>query len=308
MTSSATRTRHMAALAEQYDGVLSRTQLRDWGVDRNVVARQVDSERWRVVGRETVATHTRQLTFTAQAWRAIWEVGCAHVALDGASALRVAGLTGYDSPGIDVSIPWEKRIGRRAGVNIHRVCWEPDNIVYAGLPRVRPPVAAVRAGHWASTDRQAALILVMPVQQRLLRADDLREASKTDRVRGRRDLVRQLVGDIVDGAQSLGELDFAALCRKRGLPVPDRQAVIRSQQGRVYLDARWSGIGLVVEIDGSGHRQGLSVMFDGLRQNRVTIGGDMVLRFDLFAIRLHPDEVLDQVCDAHAVLSARRRP
>ena len=46
-------------------------------------------------------------------------------------------------------------------------------------------------------------------------------------------------------------------------------------------------------------------MHDYLRQNRVTIGDNMVLRYDLFALRLQPHEVLDQVCDAYAVASGR---
>jgi very-short-patch-repair endonuclease len=148
--------------------------------------------------------------------------------------------------------------------------------------------------------------LVLPVQQRLVRPDDLLAASKSDRVRGRRALVRQLVADIVDGAQSLGELDFAKLCRQRGLPAPNRQVVVKTAKGRIYLDVRWNAIGLVVEIDGSGHREALSVMDDNLRQNRVTIGDNMVLRFDLLALRLQPDEVIDQVVAAHVILAARR--
>jgi very-short-patch-repair endonuclease len=186
------------------------------------------------------------------------------------------------------------------------VCREPDDVVYADPPRLSPPLATVRAAHWARSDRQAALLLVLPVQQRLVRPADLLEASRSDRVRGRRELLRQLVADIADGAQSLGELDFARLCRRRGLPTPDRQVVIRTPKGRIYLDVRWSAIGLVVEIDGAGHQQGLSVMHDHLRQNRVTIGEDMVLRYDLFALRLQPHEVLDQVCEAYAVASGRR--
>lgn len=306
MSSSASRTRQMSALAEPYGGVLSRTLLRENGCDRRVVSRQVAGARWRLAGRETVATQIGQLSFTALAWRAIWETRSALAAVDGVAALRLAGLTGFDLSAVDVSVPWETRRGPIPGVRPHRVCRQPDEILSAGVPRVRAPFATVRAAHWASSDRQAALLLVLPVQQRLVRPSDLLEASTNDRVRGRRALVRQLVADIVDGAHSVGELDFAQMCRRRGLPEPDRQVVIRTAKGRVYLDVRWSAIGLVVEIDGSGHREALSVMDDNLRQNRVTIGDVMVLRYDLFALRLQPDEVLDQVVEAHAVLAARR--
>lgn len=148
-------------------------------------------------------------------------------------------------------------------------------------------------------------MLVLPVQQRLVHPRQLRDAMANEHTRGRRELIRQLVADIVDGAHSLGELDFALLCRKRGLPEPDRQAIVETRFGRIYLDVRWTSIGLVVEIDGSGHRQGLALVDDNFRQNRVTISGDLVLRFDLTALRLRPDEVLDQVVEAHAYLSRR---
>ncbi len=306
MSSSAARTRQMSAVAEPYDGVLSRTLLRENGADHRVVSRQVSDERWRLVGRETVATHTGPLSFTALSLACAWETASSQAAVDGVGALRLAGLKGFDVSAVDVSVPWDVRRGPISGVRIHRVCREPDDVVYAGPPRLPTPLATVRAAHWASSDRQAALLLVLPVQQRLVRPVDLLEASRCDRVRGRRELVRQLVADIADGAQSLGELDFARLCRRRGLPQPDRQAVVRTSKGRIYLDVRWTAIGLVVEIDGAGHREALSVMDDHLRQNRVTIGENLVLRYDLFALRLHPNEVLDQVCDAYTVASGRR--
>ena len=176
-----------------------------------------------------------------------------------------------------------------------------------GVPRVRMPVAAVRAAHWAASDRQAALVLTLTVQQRLATPAQLRLALDICRTRGRTAFIRDVVGYIGAGAQSLGELDFARLCRQRGLPEPDRQVVVRTRPGRVYLDVRWSDIGLVVEIDGSGHRVGLSVSEDNLRQNVVTLGGDVVLRIDLIGLRLRTDEFMDQVCQAHAVLTARVR-
>ncbi|HEU4997417.1 MAG TPA: DUF559 domain-containing protein [Lapillicoccus sp.] len=306
MTSSAFIHRRMAALAEEYDGVLSRDLLRGQGVSRHGIDRQETAERWRVVGNHTVSMHTGKLSLRAQAWRAIWEVPRKGVAIDGVTALQLAGLVGFDAGEVTVSVPWEARLRRVPGVKIHRVCRIDDELVAAGIPRVRSPTATIRAANWASSDRQAALLLALPVQQRLITASHLREVLRDEHVRGRRELVRQLVADIADGAHSLGELDFARLCRRRGLPEPDRQVVVATRGGRIYLDVCWKAIGLVVEIDGSGHRQGLKVLDDNLRQNRVTIDGNMVLRFDLLSLRLVPDEVLDQVVEAYVLLTGRR--
>lgn len=306
MASSAAVHRKAVAAAEEYDGALSRPLLLDIGFDRRVVARMVAGARWKLHGRQTVAMHAHPLTLRARSWRALWEVQREGAAIDGVSSLLLGGLTGFDSVVIDVSVPWPVKAPMVPGVRTHRVCRVPDELVLSGIPRVATPLATLRAANWAASDRQAALVLALPVQQRLVLGSHLYAALGHDRVRGRRALVRQLVRDIVHGAQSLGELDFARLCRRRGLPEPDRQVVVSTDKGNIYLDVRWSSIGLVVEINGAGHVQGLAVTRDNLRQNGVTLSEDMVLTFDLLALRLMPDEVLDQVVAAHGVLKARR--
>ncbi len=101
--------------------------------------------------------------------------------------------------------------------------------------------------------------------------------------------------DIAFGVQSLGELDFARLCRARGLPEPSRQVVRQGDKGRIYLDVRWDGRCLVVEIDGLHHGLGLNPTLDHLRQNSVTLAGDRVLRIDVLGLRLETARFMDQV-------------
>ena len=100
-------------------------------------------------------------------------------------------------------------------------------------------------------------------------------------------------------------LDFAGLCRSRGLPTPSRQALRSGWRGRVYLDVSWDDIGLAVEIDGSQHTWGLALTDDHFRQNDLVIKGDRVLRMTLMGLRLQPDAFMDQVCRAHAIMRAR---
>jgi hypothetical protein len=118
MASSALRSRKFSALADTYGGVLSRDLLRQFGADRNVISRQVANARWSLVGQQTVAMHTAALSPLAHAWRAVWEVGGEDVALDGVSSLQMAGLSGFDTSVIDVSIPWRARVGAVPGVRI----------------------------------------------------------------------------------------------------------------------------------------------------------------------------------------------
>ena len=164
-----------------------------------------------------------------------------------------------------------------------------------GVPRVRPAIAAIRAAGWAVSGRQSALILLMTVQQRLCTPAHLLTAGKQVMGRRRRRFIRQVVADIALGVQSLGELDFARLCRAKGLPEPSRQVVRAGPDGRMYLEVRWDDWALVVGIDGVQHRQGLTPSLDNLRRKRGVLQRDTVLRIDLVGLRLWESAFMDQV-------------
>src|SRR5699024_6460529 len=91
-------------------------------------------------------------------------------------------------------------------------------VVRGGVPRVRTEHAALHAAQWATTDRIAALILVLVVGQRLVRPDLLLTTFESLRRCARRQFISGVLRDICDGAHSLGELDFARICRRYGLP------------------------------------------------------------------------------------------
>jgi hypothetical protein len=287
--------------------VLSRGLLRTCDVDHEMVRREIAAERWVAHGHQTVAVTTSPLGATARRWRAVWETGLKVAALDRVSALHHCGLTGYDEETVHVSVKHTAEVVKLDGVLIHKVIRRVDDEVSrSGIPRTRPAVAAVRAAHWAVTDRQAALLLVLPVQQRLCTGRQLVEAVEQIRGRNRRKLIHVLAGDVADGAHSLGELDVVAACRRRGLPEPTRQEVRRLPDGTAYLDITWREARLVVEVDGAGHARGLQMVGDDLRQNQVQLGDELVLRVTLVGWRLMPDAYLDQICAAYWSRVGRR--
>lgn len=300
------RERRAALRTESHDGVMSRRELRARGWDRKGIAREIRAERWVQHGKQTVALHTGELTFEARCWRALFEVGEAIAVIDGVTALQHAGLTDFTDDFIHVSVDHIARIRPVPGVVVHKIIRRVEGErIGAGLPRTRPTVAAIRGAHWAVSDRQAATILLMGGQQRLYRPADL--AAMRERVQGRsrRKFIDQLILAVSDGVQALGELDITTMCMQRGLPQPTHQIVRRGPRGRVYLDIGWADIGLFLEIDGAGHQWGLAPTEDNLRDNAVTIGGGTVLRFDLVGMLTMAEAFMDQVCDAHAALTAR---
>ncbi len=261
----------LADIAARQDGVVSRAQLRGAGVSRFDVRNQVVAGRWSKPGPTTVVLATGALT-QRQLWRLpVLETGCSAAALDGVTALVAAGLRGYADP-VTVSCPAGAKPRRVDGVQMRVTRWRRagDN-VSVGIPRVRPEVAAVHGALWARTDRQAALIVVMTVQQRLTTATRIGAELARIRRHRRRLLLAAVIKDVTDGAQALGELEFARLCRDRGLPSPSRQVLRRAGPGVAYLDVYFEEHRLVVEIDGCHHADAANQIDDALRQNELTI-------------------------------------
>ncbi len=294
----ADRSRLAESIAEDHDGIAHRNDLRAVGISRADVRTEVEAGRWTVLGRHTVGiTVGSALPERSQLRRAVWESGSGAV-LDGLSALIVAGLQGFAADRTDIALPATSRGRVLDGVRLHRRR-DIGPVIEAGIRRTRAEPAAIRAAQWAVSDRQAALILCLVVQQRLIHAPRLIEALAVITRAARRHLITAVVRDLCDGAHSPGELDFGRLCRARGLPPPTRQVVRKLPSGRIYLDVAWEDIGLVVEIDGGHHALGLNPVDDALRQNSVTIGGSLVLRIPVLGLRLRPDDFLDQVEQAH---------
>lgn len=289
--------------SREFGGVLTRRRLIAFGYDNAAIAREVDADRWQELGTHTLALHTGEVCATALRWRAVWEVAEPVALVDGTSALQVAGLEGYSDDVLHVSVPRGAQCPDVPGVRVHRVVRRAEEALPTGLPRTRVEVATLRAAAWARSDRQAALIICMVVQQRLTTGPRLLATFRVVRNRGRRPFVRRVLRDVADGAQSLGELDFAGMCRRHGVPAPERQVLRRTARGRVWLDVRWPGSSLVVEIDGAGHRWGLAVTDDNLRQNEVSLGRDLVLRIDLIGLRLEEQAFMGQL---RRGLAARR--
>ena len=131
--------------AADYGGVLSRRELTQIGVGRGVIARLVRDRRWAVCGGRSVAVHCGPLDAVGRFWRAVHETGGGAL-VDGTCGLRAAGLTGLDDDLVHVSVHMLARAPDVAGVRVHKVSRRLDTeTLPVGLPRTRPPVAALRA-------------------------------------------------------------------------------------------------------------------------------------------------------------------
>jgi hypothetical protein len=300
MTSTTQRHRHVrrariARLAAATDDVLSRRELYAAGLTRAELRAELRAQRWKVHGSNTVAVHAGPISSRASMRRAVFEVG-ADAALDGVSALIFAGLEHFSSDVVHVSISKGARASRSRGVRIHETRRRrDDDLVTQGLPRVRNEIAAIRGALWASSNRQAALVLVMAVQQGLATAAQLVDANSSIKRDRRRSFIRGVLADIASGVQAIGELDFARLCRRYGIPEPDRQVPRRLPSGRVYLDAYWDRYRVVAEIEGMQHQLPGAAIDDSLRQNWLTVSRDAVLRIPVLGLRVAEADYMNQL-------------
>jgi len=280
-------------LAEKQERIVTRRQLYAAGVPRWLVQRELRQRRWRVTGRQTVATHNGPLPVQARRWVAVLELG-PRAALSGVSALQHAGIDALKDEEVHVIAPRGLERRRLAGVVLHESRrFRESDVLTVGLRRTRPAVSAVFAALWARTERQAAYLVTLAVQQRLCTADQLGEVLDTVKRHRFRRVLRQTVADLRDGVRSVGELDVARAMRSRGLPEPERQSVRLRPDGKEYLDADFPAYQVSLEVDGQQHDLPEARLADLLRDITLAAEGRSVVRIPLVAWRLDQERVLD---------------
>lgn len=172
-------------------------------------------------GIQTFSTRVGPLEPLGQYWRAVWEAGEDVALVDGASALLASGLKGWSEESVHISAVHHHKVARISGVAVHKVIRRVEGRHCGpGLPRTTQAVAAIRAADWAVSDRQAATIMAMTVQQRLATGAQLLNSQRALRGRTRRAFIKRIALDIADGVQALGELQFAEACPVVGSPRP----------------------------------------------------------------------------------------
>lgn len=287
--------RHAGRAAAEQGEVLSRPQLYALGVTRWEIRGHVRAGRWQLIGDQSVHLGNGTVSEVGEQWAAVFQGG-PRACLDGASALVAAGLERFEVKRIRVSVPRGARIRRTRRYDIRQTRrWSSEDIVTVGIPRTRPATATVRAGLWASTDREATYVVTLAVQQGIASPEAVGHELLRIRRDRRRGLLHAVVNDLLDGARSLGELDVGRELRRRGLPEPDRQVLRRDSRNRYFLDLYWKRWKLVVEVDGIHHAWAENVVGDALRQNALVLDGDTVLRLPLLGLRLEPGAFYAQI-------------
>jgi hypothetical protein len=299
---------HWSAVLEQQDQVISRRQARLGGLSEDQWQWLLDSDRWQAVLPGVAVAHSGEITARQRAWAGVLYAG-AGARLSGDVALIEHGLRLPAPSTLAVAVPEKRKVaGRRLADDSARL--EPHRVLHLerwSHPVRQPPVlrvgpAALHAAAWAASDRAAEWRLAATVQQRLIRAADLRRVvGEMPRLR-RRQLVLDVLDDIELGAHAASELDFLRFLRRHELPPPDRlQRPVRT--GKIcYLDAWWERQRVSAEMDGVHHRLVGTWEDDALRANDVVLVEKddriLLLRFTRGNLRHDEARVAGQLRDA----------
>ena len=260
------------------------------------------------VGGRVVVLGTGELSFRQRLWIATLHSG-PRSALAGLTAAEADGLGGFSSSTLHTVVPHgadaADLVDSRAGVTV-RVRQSrrlTEALIHPARrpPRLRLPEALVDAASVAASDERARLLVIAPVQQRLLPASDLREAVTARRKLTRRDVIREAIDDVEGGAHSLPEQDWLRAIRRHRLPVPTQQRVVERADGTWFLDADFQPYGVGVEINGTQHLLAGAVGYDDHRRNVLGTSGRLMITIASHTVRRRPGEAV--VATAAALLS-----
>lgn len=285
-------------LAEAHCGVVRRQDLIAEGLTDDDIRAELDRGVWHRAGCHTLSIVGAEPGGEGLLWWALWESGPRAV-LDGATSLVASGLKHWEPPVIDVSVPRNATVRALPGVR-HHVLRDLGPAIGVGLRRTKTEVALIRAAQWERTDRAAATLVAMTVQQRLVSTTALLHRWEATRRSPRRHLLDAVIRDVCDGSHSINELDVVAACRAHGIPAPNRQCTRTVAAGRAYLDLFWDDYGVHGEVQGAHHQWGLHGLDDAVRGNALAIDQrDLVsLQIPVLGWRLDPAVFLDQIAAA----------
>lgn len=262
-----------------------------------LLARHLRRGLWRRYG-QVVVTHNGPLTAEQVLWVAVLRAPRGTVVAGLTAGVR-RGVRGPEPEVPRLLVPFGAPLPHLAGIAVRRSrrLEAVDVHPLAQPPQLRLPRAVLdEVARTARADEVRAL-LCAPVQQRLVRAGDLRAVALRLGPFRHRTLTLETLEEVEYGAHSRREVQFMRLVRRAGLPVPRLQVLRRHGTSRHYLDAAWEEYALHVEVDGLGHLAVVQWAADCDRANELELGKHVErrLRFPGFWLDEHPDRVLDQL-------------
>ncbi|MFY0408524.1 hypothetical protein [Solicola sp. PLA-1-18] len=289
----------LGRVLREQDGVLTAAQAYDLG-GRAWVRSQMRRHLWQSPTRGVYVTHNGPLTEAQRRWVALLAAPSGS-ALGGITALRLDGFTALAPTGSSevprVVQPISSWRSRHTDVVTHWSSMLDHRDVHPlRLPRrTRPERSVLDEASWSVHPRRARAVVLSAAQQGLVVTRGLREAMTRRGACRHRALLVESYLDARGGIQSLPERDFDDIRRRVGAPRPTRQARVKRDDGRYYLDVEWEELETACEIHGIPHLMVEQWDGDLMRANEIVIDGPRLLIFSSYAVRHEPDAVASQL-------------
>ena len=280
-------------VADAQEGLLSRRQLNELGLDRWRVRNQIAAGRWAERSPMVISTTTGQLSREQMMWLGVLHAG-PQALVGGLTAAEVAGLRNWHRDEVTVLIPDELEVEDVPGIDFHRTRRRLDLMRSPGpgLPVCRVEPAILLFGAYQRSRRTAQGAVAAVVQQRLSEPMALIHWVNAMRPLRWAPMFREVIGDIAGGSQSVAELDVVRMCRDHGLALPGRQLKRLDADGRMrFTDCEWrlpDGRVIVLEVDGSFHMDSQHWEDDLARQRQLSAPDRLMVRCTARELREEP--------------------
>jgi hypothetical protein len=291
-------------LLELQHGVIARWQAAEAGLDTQAIDAHLRWGHWQSLYRGVYATFTGEPSRIPILWAAVLRAGSGAI-LSHQSAAEVDGLAGQPGPVCHVMISSARRLTPLQGGRLEQA---PRIVVHYSAridqarhptrlpPRTRVEETTVDLSQAAATLDGALSWLIRACSRRLTTAELLLATMQArPRLRWRTELTNA-VSDVGDGAHSILEWRYIrGVERPHGLPPATRQAVSKAGRRTRYLDNRYQGYGVAVELDGRAAHPAEARWRDIHRDNASAGAGIVTLRYGWADVTENPCRVAAEV-------------
>jgi hypothetical protein len=244
----------IAQLLADQDGLISRVQALDGGLNRVQIARLLRRKEWIVVHPGVYIEHNGSLSWHQRAWSAVlyaWPAALTHD-----SALRAAHgpgrRTDRDDRPIQVAVDRHRHLARRAGIRFRRSGGFEERVQWnLSPPRVRYEEAVLDvAAEKADPVASVGVLADACGSRRSTAARLLIRLEARERV-AQRAWLSAVLTDVAEGTCSVLEHGYQGLVvRPHDLPAGELQSTGVRAGGRVYRDVELKELGMYIELDG----------------------------------------------------------
>lgn len=272
----------------RHDGVITLAQANRAGLSQDAINRRVRSGRWLRCSRGVYFVDNRPFGPEARTRAAVWSYG-AQATASGLAAAWWHSLTKYPPDVIEVTVPRNSRLRKRAGTRLRRRDLKHVDIVERkGLCVTALPLTVIEA----AVRQRGGAKLMDTALQRHVELRQLWRAHLRNKGRHGSPAARRLLQAAADGARSEAERLLVKLLRDSGITGWRTNYPV----GGYKVDVAFPRQKVALEADGwAFHSDHEDFQKDRERQNKISLLGWKVLRFTWLDLTEYPQRVIAEI-------------